>query len=37
MFVTRSFTPDAFEGWAWRIPFLFGLLIPFPYQYDLAM
>ena len=27
MFVTRSFTADAFEGWAWRIPFLFGLLI----------
>jgi MHS family proline/betaine transporter-like MFS transporter len=27
MFVTRSFTPDAFEGWAWRIPFFVGLLI----------
>jgi MFS transporter, MHS family, proline/betaine transporter len=26
-FVTRSFTPDAFESWGWRIPFLSGLLI----------
>jgi hypothetical protein len=26
-FVTRFFTPEAFESWAWRIPFLMGLLI----------
>jgi MFS family permease len=25
--VTRSFTPDAFENWGWRIPFFLGLLI----------
>jgi MFS family permease len=26
-FVTRIFTPEAFESWGWRIPFLVGLLI----------
>ena len=26
-FVTRIFTPEAFESWGWRIPFLMGLLI----------
>jgi MHS family proline/betaine transporter-like MFS transporter len=25
--LTHFFTPDALESWAWRIPFLFGLLI----------
>jgi MFS family permease len=25
--LTRVFTPDALDSWAWRIPFLFGLLI----------
>jgi MFS transporter, MHS family, proline/betaine transporter len=26
-FVTRIFTPEAFESWGWRIPFLLGLFI----------
>jgi MFS family permease len=25
--VTRNLTPEALEGWGWRIPFLFGLVI----------
>jgi MHS family proline/betaine transporter-like MFS transporter len=25
--LTRSLTPQALDGWGWRIPFLFGLLI----------
>jgi MFS transporter, MHS family, proline/betaine transporter len=25
--ITRAFTPEALDGWAWRIPFLFGLII----------
>ena len=25
--VTLSLTPDAFDSWGWRIPFLFGLII----------
>lgn len=27
VFLTNVFTPEALESWAWRIPFLFGLLI----------
>ena len=26
-FITRIFTPEALDSWAWRIPFLFGLVI----------
>jgi MFS family permease len=26
-FITRVFTPEALDSWAWRIPFLFGLII----------
>ena len=25
--LTRSLTPEALDGWGWRIPFLFGLII----------
>jgi MFS transporter, MHS family, proline/betaine transporter len=25
--LTRALTPEALEGWGWRIPFLFGLII----------
>jgi MFS transporter, MHS family, proline/betaine transporter len=25
--VTRSLAPDALDGWGWRVPFLFGLII----------
>jgi len=26
-FLTRALTPDQLDGWGWRVPFLFGLII----------
>lgn len=26
-FLTRTLTPDQLDGWGWRVPFLFGLII----------
>ena len=26
-FLTRTLTPEALDGWGWRVPFLFGLII----------